>query len=279
MGRHQDLTFDAEAFRPCSRHNWRPVLHTALAVAAGLVAVAFSFSTYERWLAKRRRHELAWSVSLAFFALASFALAAGAALGWDATSFRLFYLFGAIVNVPFLALGTVYLLGGQQRGDRWGAAICLLSAFAAGVVLTSPLLREIPRDELVQGSQVFGPLPRILAAVCSGVAALVIFAGAAWSAWRYRRTQPRMLAANALIALGTVVLSSSGLFNSVLGEMDAFAVALVLGITIVFAGFLVSTGATRTAPAAKLAAVPTPRSEAPAAAASRPSRAEARPRR
>ncbi|MCP4084129.1 MAG: hypothetical protein GY745_03590, partial [Actinomycetia bacterium] len=34
--------------------------------------------------------------------------------------------------------------------------------------------------------------------------------------------------------------------NSVLGEMDAFAVTLTLGITILFAGFLVSTsGSTR----------------------------------
>ena len=215
------------------------MLHVALAVTAGLIASAFGMSTFERWLARRRRHELAWTVSLAFFALASFSLAAGAALGWNDVSFRLFYLFGAIVNVPFLALGTVYLLGGQRRGDQWAAIVSLLSAFAAGVVLSAPLLAPIPPDELVQGSDVFGPLPRVLAAVCSGVAALVIFGGAAWSAWRYRRGP--MLWANVLIAAGTLVLSSSGLFNSILGEMDAFAVSLAVGITVIFAGFLVAT--------------------------------------
>ena len=262
------------------------MLHVALAVFAALVAVAFAMSTFERWLAKRKRHELAWTLALGFFAIAAFALAGGAALGWNEVSFRVFFLFGAIVNVPFLAMGTVYLLGGQERGDRWMAFVALLCAFGAGVVVTAPLRAAIPADELVQGSDVFGPLPRILAAVCSGVAALVIFAGAAMSAFRYRRG--RMLWANVLIAAGTVILSSSGLLNSVLGEMDAFAVTLAAGISVVFAGFLVASGASpsparlasvpdvdaRTAPSA----APAARSAAPAATVSRPSQAAARRR-
>lgn len=227
-------------------------MHTALAVAAALISLAFACSTYERWLARRRRHELAWSVALGFFSLAAFALAAGAGLGWNPLTFRLFYLFGAIVNVPFLALGTVYLLGGERRGDQVGAVVALLCAFAAGVVLTAPLTGPVPADELVQGSDVFGPLPRIFAAVASGVGALVIFLGAAWSAYRFRRG--RLLWSNVLIATGTVILSSSGLLNSVLDEMNGFAVTLVLGISVIFAGFLVATGGRR------LQSVPVPMS-------------------
>ncbi|MEA3077932.1 MAG: hypothetical protein QOF60_2840 [Actinomycetota bacterium] len=234
------------------------MLHTALAVGAALVALAFACSTFERWLAKRRRHELAWSVALAFFSLAAFALAAGASLGWGPVTFRLFYLFGAIVNVPFLALGTVYLLAGEKRGDAVAACVALACAFAAGVVIAAPLTGPIPAHELVQGSKVFGPLPRIFAAVGSGLGALVIFGGAVWSAFRYRRG--RMLWANTLIALGTLVLSSSGLLNSVLDEMDGFAVTLVAGISVIFAGFLVASATPATA----------------GARASRPSRAVAR---
>ena len=215
-------------------------MHTALAVAAALVALAFACSTYERWLRRRRRHELAWSVALAFFSLAALALAAGAALGWSPVTFRLFYLFGAIVNVPFLALGTVYLLFGARIGDRTAAVVALACAFAAGVVLTEPLRGPLPADELVQGADVFGPGPRVFAAVASGLGALTIFVGAAFSAWRYRRG--RMLWSNVLIAVGTLILSSSGLLNSVLDEMEGFAVTLVVGISVIFAGFLVATG-------------------------------------
>lgn len=217
------------------------MLQTALATGAALVSLAFALSTFERWLERRRRHELAWSVALFQFSLASAALAAGAGLGWNETWFRLFYLFGAITNVPFLALGTVYLLGGQRRGDAWGVVVTLLAAFAAGVVTVTPIAGDIPRESLPQGSDVFGALPRVMAAVASGVGATVVIAGAVWSAWRFRRG--RMLWANVLIALGTAVTGMSGLLNSVMDEMDAFAVTLTAGITVIFGGFLVANAA------------------------------------
>jgi hypothetical protein len=220
---------------------------SALAAAAGLVALAFALSTLERWLDRRRRHELAWTVALAMFTLGAGALWLGASNGWNPATFRIFYLFGAILNVPFLALGTIYLLGGPRRGDRWAAGVALAGAFAAGVLAVAPLRAEVPAHRLPQGSEVFGPLPRILAAVASAGGALVVLGGAAWSAWRLRtgagRTRPgggRLALANGLIALGTLVLGASGLLNSVLGEMEGFAVTLTAGITILFLGFLVT---------------------------------------
>jgi len=228
-------------------------LTLALASGATVVSFAFAGATFERWLRRRRRHELAWSVALVLFALGSLSLWAGAAIGWDGLTFRLFYLFGAIVNVPFLALGTVYLLSGRRRGDRWAVAVAIGCAFAAGVLAVAPLEGTIRADELPRGSEVFGVLPRVLAAVASGAGATVVLAGAVWSAARLlgggrradgdrrREGAGRLAAGNLLIALGTILLSTSGLLNSVLGEMDAFAVTLTLGITVLFAGFLVST--------------------------------------
>jgi hypothetical protein len=214
------------------------VLHTALGATAAVVALAFALSTLERWLATRRPHDLAWTVALAMFSVASGCLAAGAEAGWSPVLFRLFWFFGAIANVPVLALGTIYLLFGRRAGDRSALAVAVGVAFAAGVVAAAPLRGAIPVDELPQGSEVFGPLPRVLAAVASGGGALVVIAGAVWSAVRYRRG--RMVAANALIALGTAVTGASGLLNSVLDEMTAFAVFLVAGVVIIFAGFLVA---------------------------------------
>src|SRR3990170_2249804 len=135
-------------------------LTLALASGATAVSLAFASATFERWLRRRRRHELAWSVALGLFACGALSLWAGAAVGWDGVTFRLFYLFGAIVNVPFLALGTLYLLLGRRRGDRWAVAIALSCAFAAGVLAVAPLTGTIDADVLPQGSEVFGPLPR-----------------------------------------------------------------------------------------------------------------------
>jgi hypothetical protein len=238
-------------------------LETAVAVAAALIAVAFGLSTFERWLAKRQPHELAWSVALAMFAVAAAALAGGAQAGWSTGLFRLFYLFGAIVNVPFLALGTVYLLAGRRIGDRVAAGVALGSAFAAGVLVMAPFRAALPADQLAQGSRVFAAWPRILAGVASAGGAVVIFGGAGWSAWRVWRNRAarRLLASNALIAIGTLILASSGTLNSVFGAMTAFAVTLLAGIVVLFCGFLL---ASAPRPADRPAIPPAPRWRPPA---------------
>jgi hypothetical protein len=142
----------------------------------------------------------------------------------------------------------------------------LAVAYAAGLITVAPFHAPLPVDRLPQGSEVFGPLPRIFAAVASGGGALVVFAGAAWSAVRYRGS--RLTWANVLIALGTAITGASGLANSVLGEMTAFAVFLVAGIVVIFAGFLVAGAGPKVA---RLSAVPdaTPSLPHPAAATPR----------
>jgi hypothetical protein len=273
-------------------------LHAALAAAATLLATAFAFSTLERWLARHKKHELMWTISLAMFALASLALWSGAALGWSEWSFKAFYLFGAILNVPFLALGTVYLLLGERVGDRCTALVSLLAAFAAGMVVSTSTIDTGLTDALPQGSVVFGAGPRVAAAVGSGVAAVVVVAGAVISVVRLvRRPSPeptdrpaagpndrsaagpndrsaagpndrsaagpgagRMVTANILIAVGTIVLGAGGALNSVADAMDAFAISLAAGIGLIFAGFLVTfTPTTADAPATtRTTSLPTP---------------------
>jgi hypothetical protein len=238
----------------------RGVKEVALAAAATLVALAFTLSTFDRWLARGRRYDRAWSIALAMFTVASASLWVGSAAGWNGASFRIFFLFGAILNVPWLALGTVELLGGPRWGRPCTAVVALVSAFAAGVLVVAPLEGPVPSDDLPKGSDLFGPLPRILAAVCSGAAAVVIFAGAVWSIVQLRRGRPRgaagaatdprrLVAGNILIAAGTLTLSASGTLNARLGAETAFAVTLLVGVSLLFAGFLVATTTRAPAPA------------------------------
>jgi len=60
--------------------------------------------------------------------------------------------------------------------------------------------------------------------------------------------EARLAGADVLIAGGTLVLGAGGLFNSVLDAMEAFAVTLLVGITLLFAGFLVATGVGKPGP-------------------------------
>ncbi|MBI2168187.1 MAG: hypothetical protein HYU28_01610 [Actinobacteria bacterium] len=214
-----------------------------LAFGATAIASVFFESLLVRWSADRRPYTGAWTVALGLFALASAAFAVGASTGWDQGSFRAFYLFGAIVNVPWLALGTVYLLA-PRAGLAARSAVLLFTGLATGAVLMAPIDGPLPSNAIPEGRDVFDAFPRILAAAGSGLGALVVFGGALWSAWRHfsrRDRNPRRTAANGLIALGTLVLSVGGVLEGVLGGADeAFATTLTAGIAIIYAGFRVA---------------------------------------
>jgi hypothetical protein len=212
-----------------------PTVPIVAAAATTLVSTAFALSTLERWVDRRRPHELAWTIALAMFAGASAAQWWGASAGWGGLAFRAFYLLGPILSVPELALGTVLLLGSPKVALATRVGVHAWALVSTGVLLAAPLTAPVDPGTLPQGSDVFGPLPRILAAVGSGVGATVLIVGAVWSAVRRRHA-----VANTLIALGTVVLSLGGLFNSVADEMTSFALAHAVGISLVFAGFLVT---------------------------------------
>jgi hypothetical protein len=236
-------------------------MNAALAASATLVAIGFALSTTDRWLRRRRPHDMAWSVSLALFALGAGALWWAEARGWSLSTFRVFYLAGAVLNVPWLALGTVYLLAGRTIGDRVRWWLVLLSGLCTGVVLFAPTRTTVSGTELPTGKEVFGPAPRVLAAVGSGVAALVIIAGALWSVYRLaRRREPalpsvrrlassptQLVVGNLLIAAGTIVLSASGTVAGRLGKDTAFSLTLLIGVSVLFAGFLVASSTPRQA--------------------------------
>lgn len=225
----------------------------ALAATATLVSTAFCLSTLERWLRNERPHELAWTVALAMFTVAGLAYLWAAATGWGPVAFRIFYLFGAILNVAWLALGTVYLLAGERVGDvaRWWLTV--LSAFCAGVVLSAPIEGSLAGEGIPTGREVLGTVPRVMAAVGSGLGATVIVLGALWSAIRLlgsRRTRPspatsavgagRLALTNVLIATGALVLGAGGTLFGTGDEMVGFGIWLAVGVGILFVGFLVS---------------------------------------
>jgi len=220
-----------------------------LAFIATAIATLFAQATAVRWSRSRAPHQGAWTFALALFALASAALATGASTGWDRGTFRAFYLLGAVINVPWLALGTVYLLMGRRVGDRVRTALLVFTGVGIGVMLAAPMHGAIAVTGIPVGKDHFGVLPRALAGAGSGIGAVVVFGGAAWSAVRFARSRRpgsgRLAGGNALIALGTLVLSSGGLLQGVVGSDEAFALTLAVGIAVIYAGFAVASGIRR----------------------------------
>jgi len=219
----------------------------ALAAVATVLACLFAMATFQRAAAGRGPHQWAWTVALVLFAAASTALALGVSTGWDDGTYKVFYLCGAILSVPWLALGTVFLLLGGAVGRRVRTALVFFSGLALGALLLAQM-EPVSGTEIPVGKDTFTQaVPRILAAVASGLGATVIIVGALWSLARLLGSEDvpgrgRLAGANALVALGTLTLSSGGLLQGFVGHDEAFALSLAVGIAVIYAGFLVADG-------------------------------------
>ncbi len=208
----------------------------ALALSV-LISAAFAALMARRYMARRRPYQIVWAIGLSMFAVANAAALLARTGGATAIEYQLFYLFGAILNVAWLALGTLFLLA-PPIVARWSLLVVLiLSTVAVVAVFSSPvdLTKAVDTGRGFETS----PLPRILAGIGSGLGSLVLFGGAIWSAFGFmrRRQQGRRALANVLIAAGVLVAAFGGAaaFTGASGFVEW---TNLVAISLIFAGFL-----------------------------------------
>lgn len=212
-----------------------------LPLIAAFIAAEFTLALIRRLVARHRPHLASWSVSLAFFTLGASALWYGTAFGWSDVSFRLYYLGGALLNVPWLALGQVQLLVKGEAARRWFLGVTAYSVFSAFIVAFSPLRARVSGFALPSGHDLYDPLPRLLVGVGNGLGALIIIGGVALTIWRGRSqqgaaTRSRSLGVG-LVAAGVLVAGAGGALSFV-GRSSANALAITVGVTVIYWGFI-----------------------------------------
>lgn len=223
-------------------------------LGAALVSTTFAFLLGRQWAERRRPHQLAWTAALAMFAVATLATAQGVRLGWTPGLFRTYYLFGAMINVPFLAAGTVELLAKRRWTGHLFAALVLVAAAYGAVAMASAHLdaavlegvRGIPEARFVITG---GALTRTLSRYYSYASFTIVVLGALWSALRLSRQRGgpnaahlrRLAAGNLLIAAGTFVVAAASIAVRLGRGSEVamlFSVGLLAGISLMFSGFL-----------------------------------------
>jgi hypothetical protein len=202
------------------------------------VSGAFALVVALRYVRKRRPSHLAWAVGLLLFAVAAFNGFLARSGGATETEYRLFYLFGAIANVAWLALGTVFIVA-PRYGRVALAAVAALTAVATYAVFATPVDLAVAVDT----GRGFpdGSLPRILAAIGSGGGSIVLIGGALWSAWVFlrRRDQGRRALANVIIAVGVFIAAAGGTV-AFTGASGVLELTNLLGVSVMFVGFLLA---------------------------------------
>jgi hypothetical protein len=210
---------------------------------AALVALVFAAMLLRRFVRNRRSYLALWAVALLMYALASGFVALGALNGWTTVEFRVYWALGAVLNVPFLAQGELDLL----IRSRWvRSALYVVLAFVVAYTIarvrTATINVEALSEQLPSGKDVLGdgtPVHR-LPQLVSIPAYLVLIGGTLWSAW-WMRGRPELrdrFWGTLLIAFGASVIAIAGSAFAAAGLLLPFSVSLLIGVTVMFAGFL-----------------------------------------
>jgi hypothetical protein len=202
-------------------------VETLFAFGAALLALRLSGGLAARWRRRRSPELAAWGASLFAYAVASAALAWGAAAGWDGRTFRVYYLFGGLLTAPLLGAGSLL-----RAGKRWAAPVALVYVgLAIGIAMSVPLHGTFAGSGIPAAQDHLEFVPgRIVAVVANGLGT-VAAAGVAVITFRRRPL------GNALILAGLAV-AAAGSALAGLGEAGtaAFVAAAAL---LLYLGFVV----------------------------------------
>ena len=214
-------------------------MHWLLPGVAAAASAAFAVAVLRQYAARRRPYQLAWGIALSMFTVASLALTVGVVAGWTPVSFKLYYLFGAVLNVPWLALGTVELLAGLAVRRAYLTALAVFTLVSVILVaLARVTAADLAGRLLPEGKEFLPVAVRVLAVVGNTVGTLVVVGGAVASglAMRSRRDLRPRFEGTLLIALG-VLLAASGGVLAFLASSDKLALGLAVGASVMYLGF------------------------------------------
>jgi hypothetical protein len=209
-------------------------------LAAFVVAAWFGLTLAVRFSTRRRPYEGVWALALFMYAGASLAMFFGVADGWAAGEYRTYWLLGAALNVPFLAVGEVYLLAGRRLGQALLLLMLVVTALSTWVVWTEAIHPAELAESLPLGKEAWGGAsPAYQLRWLSWIGYAALLAGTVWSAWRMReRPELRDRAAGTMmIALGATVVAIGSGVGAGFDIVPLFSVSLALGIAVMFWGF------------------------------------------
>ena len=214
------------------------------ALLAAVAAIAATFFGFDLWWDYRRRprpHIAAFGLGMTMFAMATWCLFLGLSFGWTGAAYRTFFLFGAVLNIPLLALGSMFLVVGKKSGHIMTIAIGAFTAISTTLTLTVPFERSLPSTGVPHDMFASGFGPRLFAAIGGGMGATILIVLAFVSVVRFWKKNREIVWGNILILGGTFAAAWGGT-RLALGQDDVFAFSLLAAVSLIWGGYRVATG-------------------------------------
>ena len=211
------------------------------------VALYFAIQLSRRYVSRRREFDGLWAIALLMYAVASLAMFGGVIDRWSTAEFRTYWLLGAVLNVPYLFLGEVYLLAKRRSVAHAVFWLVLVgTAFATYRILTAEANSEALGRSFPLGKEVFGDssVPYRLAQFYSFTAYFLLLGGLMWSALSMGR-HPELRHRTAgvlLIAAGATIVAIGSGIGAGFRLVALFSFSLAAGVAVMYWGFAKTTG-------------------------------------
>jgi hypothetical protein len=201
----------------------------------------------DQFIQRRKTYQIIWTVGLFLFFLAAFSQFLGTSNGWvnNTNYYRLWYLCGAMGTSSFLGMGTIFLIAPRKLAIAVLGVLLVAFITAAVLVFSSSVdLQLLPSNSTQEVTgKAFPTYVRVITPIFNIFGAGFLAFGALQSAWMFWRKRIKLyrVFSNIFIAAGAFAASSAGIitrFN--LSSSDAFSLATLLGVTLIFIGFLIS---------------------------------------
>jgi hypothetical protein len=206
---------------------------------AGAVGGSFAAVVARQYLSRRKPYQAIWAVALAMFAAAAFFETAGQAVGWSDPTYKGYYLFGGLLNVGWLGLGSLLLLTSPRAGRVVTIVMVLISVVALVALLMSHTDHNLLKAQVPARGAI--DVPAILPLVTNLGGSLLLIGGAAWSAWRSARAGApgNRVVGLAVLAAGAFIVAGGHSYAQTKGVYAAQPLSEALGIVAMFVGYLV----------------------------------------
>jgi hypothetical protein len=205
---------------------------------AAVVGGSFAAVVGRQYLARRRPYQAIWALALAMFALAALFESAGQAFGWSDATYKGYYLFGGLLNVGWLGIGSLLLLTSPRAGRVAVITMVAISAIGLVAVLLAHTDGALLKSQVPARGAI--NVPAVLPLVTNVGGSLLLIGGAAWSAWKAARAgAPRnRVVGLALIAAGAFIVAGGHSYAQKQGVYIAQPLSEAIGIVAMFAGYV-----------------------------------------
>lgn len=219
-----------------------------LPLLATIVSGIFALLVLDQFLSRRKTYQIIWTIGLFFFCLAALAQYLGTVNGWQSNTnyYRLWYIGGAIATSSFLGMGTIFLIAPRKVALFTLLGLLLAFIVAATLVFTAPVeVSALPTSshEEVKGTG-FPGYVRIITPFFNIFGAGFLAFGAVQSAWVFWRKRIKFyrVVSNCFICGGAFAASAAGTISrfGIADGAAAFSLATLLGVSLIFVGFLLS---------------------------------------